>query len=110
MPPSNVFSSWFAMPKGTTAFGIVFLMGLAALVLLPRTYRVIEHKFIRFPIYIVALTVCLTDILVSAGYLLTPYYSDHVEPTVAVSSALLLRGQSLYPDWYPYPAKAGGQL
>ena len=99
MPPSNVFSSWFAMPKGTTAFGIVFLMGLAALVFLPRTYRAIEHKFIRLPIYIVALTVCLIDILVPAGYLLVPYYFDHVEPTVAVSSALLLRGQSLYPDW-----------
>jgi hypothetical protein len=99
MPASNVVSSWFAMPQGTTVFGIVFLLGLVALVLLPRTYRAIEHKFIRFPIYIVALTVCLIDILVSAGYLITPYYSDHVEPTVAVSSALLLRGQSLYPDW-----------
>jgi hypothetical protein len=95
MLPSNVFSSWYA----TTAFGIVFLLGLAALVLLPRTYRAIEHRFIRFPIYIVAATVCLIDILVSAGYLIIPYYFDHVEPTVAVSSAILLRGQSLYPDW-----------
>jgi hypothetical protein len=99
MPPSNLFSSWFAMPQGTTAFGIVFLLGLAALVLLPRTYRAIAHKFIRFAIYIAALTVCSIDILVSAGYLLTPYYSDHVEPTVAISSALLLRGQPLYPAW-----------
>src|SRR5438128_10620662 len=93
MPPSNVFSSWFAMPKGTTAFGIVFLMGLAALVFLPCTYRAIEHKFIRLPIYIVALTLCLIDIIVPAGYLLVPYYFHHVEPTFAVSADQLSRDQ-----------------
>src|SRR5438128_10567398 len=100
MPPSNVFSSWFAMPKGTTAFGIVFLMGFAALVFLPRTYRAIEHKFIRLPIYIVALTVGLIYILVPAGYLLVPCYFDHVDPTIAVSSALVLRGKSVFSAWF----------
>src|SRR4029077_6406105 len=33
------------------------------------------------------------------SYLFLPSYLDHIEPTVAVSSALLLRGEPIYPAW-----------
>ena len=43
--------------------------------------------------------VCLMYVSWSASYLFVPNYIHHAEPTVAVSSALLLRGQPIYPAW-----------
>jgi hypothetical protein len=80
-------------------FGIGFAVGLIALILFPGIYRLLENRLIKILIYVSASIVCLLYVLWSASYLFVPNYFDHAEPTVAVSSALLLRGQPIYPAW-----------
>jgi hypothetical protein len=80
-------------------FGIGCVVGLIALALFPGVYRFLENGFVKISIYVSASIVCLMFVFWSASYLFVPNYLDHGEPTVAVSSALLLRGQPIYPAW-----------
>jgi hypothetical protein len=56
---------------------------------------------------IVAGTICAAAMGTLLFYLVAPGYLDHVEPLVAATSWMYLRGEPIYPDWLHDPSFYG---
>ncbi|MDB5821299.1 MAG: hypothetical protein JWR21_3 [Herminiimonas sp.] len=79
-------------------FSLTLLAGVIAFASYPRIYRLIEIKPIATTLYFLAAVACIQYLYWTIGYLVIPTYIDHVEPTVAIVAAILLRGDQIYPS------------
>jgi len=68
-------------------------IGVVTLAFAPPISRLTKVNVVAVAVCLCAATVCVQYLFLTVAYLLVPGYFDHVESTVAVMAALLLRGE-----------------
>ncbi len=80
-------------------FGLLLLLGIGLVVRAPAFLGRLANSPVKILTGLVALAVCSVYLAWTVIYLVRPVYVDHVGPAVAISAAMLIRGEAVYPAW-----------
>ena len=93
------FVAGITLPVAFCVFAALLAAGSYVLSTRPAFAQVFENQLVSAIVYACVAAACLQFLYWTIGYLLIPIYFDHIEITVAVISALMLRGEQIYPAW-----------